>query len=52
MNGLGIGKAIFTILDGIEKVYPIVADNGANYPFIVYRRAGLQHSNTKDRYNY
>lgn len=52
MNGLEIGKAIYNILDGTTKVYPLVADQGATYPFIVYRRAGLQHSNTKDRYNY
>lgn len=52
MNGLEIGKAIKTVLDGTTKVYPLVADQGASYPFIVYRRNGLTHANTKDRFNY
>lgn len=52
MNGLEIGKAIKTVLDGINNVFPLVADQGTQYPFVVYRRVGLQHSNTKDRYNY
>lgn len=52
MSGLEIGKAIFTILKGIKNVYPLVADQGTTYPFVVYRRASLQHSNTKDRFNY
>ena len=52
MNGLEIGKAIKTVLNGTTKVYPLVADQGASYPFIVYRRSGLTHANTKDRFNY
>lgn len=53
MNGLEIGKAIKTVLDGTTKnVFPLVADQGATYPFIVYRRSGLSHANTKDRFNY
>ena len=52
MNGLEIGKAIKTVLDGTTKVYPLIADMGASYPFIVYRRSGLSHANTKDRFNY
>ncbi len=52
MSGLEIGKAIFTILKGIKNVYPLVADQGTTYPFVIYRRTSLQHSNTKDRYNY
>ncbi len=52
MSGLEVGKAIFTILQGIKNVFPLVADEGTTYPFVVYKRAGLQHSNTKDRFNY
>ena len=52
MNGLEIGKAIYKVLEGTTKVYPLVADMGASYPFIVYRRSGLSHANTKDRFNY
>lgn len=52
MTGLEVGKAIYKILEGIKSVYPIVADQGAEFPYIVYRRAGLSHANTKDRFNY
>lgn len=54
MSSLQIGKAIYTILAGkdIKKVYPLVADEGTTFPFIVYRRTGLQPANTKDRFNY
>lgn len=52
MSGLEIGKAIFTILKGIKNVYPLVAEKGTTYPFVIYRRVNLQHSNTKDRFNY
>lgn len=52
MSGLQLGKAIKTILSGIDKVYPLVADKGTTFPFIVYRRTGLSPSSTKDRYSY
>lgn len=52
MSGIGIGKAIKAILSGIEKVYPLVADEGTTYPFVVYRRSGLIPASTKDRYSY
>lgn len=52
MNGLEIGKAIYKVLEGTTEVYPLVADKETNYPFIVYRRSGLTHANTKDRFNY
>ena len=52
MNGLQIGKAIKTILEGIERVYPLVADEGTSYPFVVYRRSGLTPASTKDRYSF
>ena len=52
MNGLQIGKAIKTILDGMKNVFPLVADEGTTYPFIVYRRSALVPASTKDRYSY
>lgn len=52
MSGLAIGKAIKSILGGIEKVYPLVADEGTTFPFVVYRRSALTPSSTKDRYNH
>ena len=45
MSGLQIGKAIKTILSGIDKVYPLVADEGTTYPFVVYRRSGTRSGN-------
>ena len=54
MSSLQIGKAIYAILanNKIQKVYPLVADEGTTFPFIVYRRTGLKPASTKDRYNY
>lgn len=54
MNSLQIGKAIYQILNqnGITKVFPLVADEGTTFPFVVYRRTGLTPASTKDRYNY
>lgn len=54
MNSLEIGKAIYQILDQnqITNVFPIVADEGTTFPFVVYRRNGLVPSTTKDMYNY
>lgn len=54
MNSLQIGKAIYQLLNqnGITKVFPLVADEGTTFPFVVYRRTGLTPASTKDRYNY
>lgn len=54
MSSLQIGKAIYTILakNNINKVFPLVADEGTTFPFVVYKRSGLEPSSTKDRYNY
>lgn len=54
MSSLQIGKAIYTILakNNITKVFPLVADEGTTFPFIVYKRSGLEPANTKDRYNF
>lgn len=52
INTLNIGKYIFSTLNGSEdipcKVYPLVADNDAKFPFIVYRRVNLLSSTCKD----
>ena len=55
LDTLEIGKYINNILSsnvdlqnlGV-KVYPLIADNDAKFPFIVYRRTGLTSSSTKD----
>ena len=52
MKGIEVGKAIKAILEDIDKVYPLVADEGTTFPFIVYRRSSLRPASTKDRYNY
>lgn len=54
MSSLQIGKAIFQILNQVQpkKVFPLIADEGTTYPFIVYRRSSLTPASTKDRFNY
>lgn len=47
-----VGKAIYEICNPIVRSFPIVAEQGANYPFMVYRRTSHNSQNTKDRYNY
>lgn len=57
---LQVGKAIYNILSNNvdvvnkvnKKIYPLVADQSTTFPFIVYRRTGLEPSTTKDRYIY
>lgn len=57
---LQIGKAIYNILSTDErvvekvdnKIYPLVADNGTTFPFIVYKRVSIIPASTKDRYIY
>lgn len=56
MTGLQIGKAIAALLAAHEgltaiigsKVFPIVSKEGTTYPFVVYRRNGIEVSYTKD----
>jgi hypothetical protein len=52
INTLNIGKYIYTTLQESEditcKVYPLVADNDAKYPFIIYKRVNLLSSDAKD----
>lgn len=51
MSSLQVGRAIYTLLKGFNA-YPLVADEGATYPFIIYKRTGLVPASTKDMYNY
>ena len=51
INTLNIGAYIFDKLStniSTIKTYPIVADNDAKYPFIVYKRIGLNSLICKD----
>lgn len=52
INTLNIGKYIYSTISGDNqitcKVYPLIADNDAKFPFIVYRRTGLVSGTTKD----
>lgn len=55
MDSLNIGKAIYTILqtsiDIDKKIYPLIADEGTTFPFIIYKRTGLAPESTKDNTN-
>lgn len=51
MSSLQVGRAIYTLLKEF-KAYPLVADEGATYPLIIYKRNGLAPASTKDMYNY
>lgn len=52
INTLDIGKYIYSTLNGSDaitcKVYPLIADNDAKYPFIIYKRINLQSNGCKD----
>lgn len=55
-TGLQIGRAIAALLaahQGLHaavgsKVFPIVSKEGTSYPFVVYRRNGIEVQYTKD----
>ena len=34
------------------SIYPLIADTGTTFPFIVYRRTGIEPSDSKDRFIY
>ena len=55
MDSLNIGKAIYTILqtsiDIDKKIYPLIAEEGTTFPFIIYKRTGLTPESTKDNTN-
>ena len=56
MTGIQIGKAIKALLAASTavttavstRVFPIVSKEGTSYPFIVYRRGGIDTQYTKD----
>jgi hypothetical protein len=50
MKSIETGKAIYNILkDSVQtKVFPLVVEDGTEYPFIVYRRNGVNSICTKD----
>ena len=52
IDTLNIGKYIYSVLSQIEgvKSYPLVADNDAKFPFVVYKRNDLASSGCKDGY--
>ena len=56
MESIKIGEYIYSILSKDErlkaiignKIYPIVVEQGTTFPFVVYRRTGLNSVFTKD----
>lgn len=56
MTSLNIGQCIFTLLHNNatvtnivgNKIYPLIAENGTTYPFIIYRRSSFEPQNNKD----
>jgi hypothetical protein len=55
INSLDIGKYIYNILstdsslmEECTKIYPLIADNDAKFPFVTYRRVGLVSHTCKD----
>lgn len=53
-----IGKAVYQILSNDAKVkemvgnkiYPLIANQGTTYPFIIYKRTGIEPVISKDRF--
>lgn len=43
-----IGEAIYSILKPFKRVYPLVADEGTNFPFVVYGRNSGYSQSDKD----
>lgn len=51
IDTLNIGKYIFSSLNNQcqnAKVYPLVADNNAKFPFVIYKRVNLISDGCKD----
>lgn len=47
-NTLRIGEAIYALLKDFKNVYPLVADEGTTFPFIIYKRSSGYSQSTKD----
>lgn len=50
INSLAIGKLVYNRVSDLvgNRCYPIVAENGSNFPFIVYSRDSVEPSFCKD----
>lgn len=50
INTLDLGKYIYsTLSEKLDcKIYPLIADNDAKYPFVIYRRTNLVSNGCKD----
>lgn len=50
MKNFDIGKTIIRILSNTlqDKVFPLIADEGTEFPFIIYRRSNYTPQNNKD----
>lgn len=58
MSCISIGKAIKSLLvsglsktDVKNKIYPLIADEGSTFPFIIYRRNSITPESDKDYTN-
>lgn len=58
MSCISIGKAIKSLLvsglsktDVKNKIYPLIADEGTTFPFIIYRRNSITPESDKDYTN-
>lgn len=57
---LQIGKAIYNILVNDtdvtaivkQQIFPLIANEGTTFPFIVYKRTGLEAASSKDKLIY
>ncbi len=58
VNSILIGKTIFKLLSASaelkkyvdKKIYPLIADDGVTYPFIIYYRTSIRNIVCKDGY--
>lgn len=56
MTGLSIGKVVYNILSSDKsfketignRIYPLIADEGTSFPFVIYSRIGIDEQSTKD----
>lgn len=58
MSCISIGKAIKSLLVSVlsktdvkNKIYPLIADEGTTFPFIIYRRNSITPESDKDYTN-
>lgn len=49
MNIIKIGTFIKEALKNITtNIYPIIAENGTNFPYVIYERTGMEYLKCKD----